>query len=123
MKYIYSILIILTVSICVQLINVFPWWTFLIPCFILGVILPFYEWKVSSFVSGVASGFLVWFFSMMYFEMYYDGEIMQRTAEIIGFSYVVILLISGLIGGILTGLSVYSGFLLKRGKVELILEK
>ena len=61
--------IISVVSIAFELMNSLPWWTYLIPCFALGVALPFRQWKVKPFISGFISGLLTWIIATLVFAM------------------------------------------------------
>jgi len=89
--------------------NYLPWWTYLIPCFALGVVLPLRQWKVKPFISGFISGLLTWIIATLVFAMIYEGEMMQITAEIIGIPLILLTILVGIIGGVLCGLSVLSG--------------
>jgi hypothetical protein len=122
MKKIINLLILVFVSIGVQILTFLPWWSFLVSVFILGIVLPLEKWRVSSFRSGFVAGFLVWFLSTLYFEVTYKGEIINKMIRIISVSNFVIYIIIGCIGGLLTGLAFYSGFLLRKGKERLYLE-
>lgn len=99
-----------------------PWWGFLVPLFLLGIILPLKKWKVSSFLFGFLTGFLTWSLSTLYFETFYEGEIINEISQLISANNFVIYLFIGLIGGILTGFTLYSGSLLKKGREVLHLE-
>jgi hypothetical protein len=122
MKKIITFAIIILVSIVVQLIPFLPWWSFLVPIFLMGVVLPLERWKIPPFLMGFIAGFLVWSLATLYFETIYKGEIMSKISKIIAVPDYLIYGIIGFIGGILTGLSLYSGFLLRRGKEILCLE-
>ena len=100
-----------------------PWWCFLIPVFLLGVFLPLQKWKVYPFLWGFIAGFIVWVLSTAYFEITYRGEVMQTVAQIIELEPYLLHLAIGLIGGVLTGLALYSGYLLRKGREILGYEK
>ena len=83
-----------------------PWWAFVVPVAMLGIVITLLKWKVSSFLIGFLGGFLVWFGGNLYFHIAFEGRILSKlgsTAELI------ILLASGLMGGLLTGLALYTG--------------
>ena len=122
MKKIIAFAIVILVSLAVQLVPFLPWWTFLMPIFLVGVVLPLERWKISPFLMGFVAGFLVWFIATLYFETIYKGEIMSKISKIISIPDYLVYGIVGFIGGILTGLGLYSGFLLRRGKEILSLE-
>lgn len=122
MKKIITLAILILVSTSVQMISFLPWWSFLVAIFLLGALLPLKKWKVSSFLSGFIAGLFVWSLSTLYFETVYTGAIMDKTSILFHVPYFLLLIIIGLIGGILTGLALYSGFLLRRGREILHLD-
>ncbi|MDP1800259.1 MAG: hypothetical protein Q8L81_02820 [Bacteroidota bacterium] len=129
MKKILALTIVVLISTVIQIVAILPWWSFLIPIFFLGILLPMEKWKVSSFPTGFFSGFLVWVVATFYYEATYDGEIIDKIAKIIMdpysffyLNFIIIYSIIGLIGGLLTGLALYSGFLLRKGRDILYLE-
>ena len=99
-----------------------PWWSFSVPVFLLGLFLPLKKWKVSPFLWGFITGFMAWVLSTIYFEIIYKGEIMQSVAKIMKVKPYLLHPAIGLIGGLLTGLGVYSGYLLRNGREILELE-
>lgn len=106
------IAIISVVSVAFELMNFLPWWSYLIPCFLLGVALPFRKWKTKPFMCGFISGLLTWGLAAFVFEFIYEGEVTQITAEIIGIHSIALNLFVGVVGGILCGLAVLSGAML-----------
>ena len=122
MKQLITFVILTLVSLASQMFTILPWWSFLIPVFLLGVILPLEKWKISSFILGFSAGFLVWLFSTIYFEEIYKGEIMFKLSKIISVHHYLTYIVIGFIGGVITGLAFYSGFLLRKGRDILLLE-
>lgn len=122
MKKIITLSILIGVSLLVQNIAFLPWWSFVIPDFLLGLALPLERWRIRSFLYGFASGFLVWSLSTLYFEISYNGEITHAIGKMISLPYYLLYVIIGFIGGVLTGLAFYSGFLLRKGKEILHLD-
>ncbi|MES2760667.1 MAG: hypothetical protein V4677_00605 [Bacteroidota bacterium] len=119
MKKIITLAILVAVSTSVQMITYLPWWSFLFAMFFLGVILPIKRWKIPSFLWGLISGMLVWVISTLYFESIYEGEILSKVSKVMDISNCLLYVIIGLIGGLLNGLSFYSGFLLRKRKEDL----
>ncbi|RLJ72731.1 hypothetical protein [Pedobacter alluvionis] len=105
------------ITICISIVLLFlsailienPWWFFVIPVFIWGIIVNRLRWKVSLFSIGFLSGFLVWLFGNIYFDFVLDGHVLNRIAMLISLPKFVLMLLTGLIGGILTGLSLFTG--------------
>lgn len=122
MKKIITLVIVIIVSTAVQLVDGLPWWSFVVPVFLLGVFLPLQKWKVPSFVWGFIAGFLVWTLTTIFYEQKFDGEVMSKAAHIANVNAFLLYLLVGAIGGILSGLALYSGFLMRRGREELKLE-
>lgn len=120
MKKIITVIILITASVLTQLIAFFPWWSFLAPVFLLGVILPLEKWKVPAFLTGFAAGFLMWTLSTFYFED--NGEIIKKISAILEISHILLYVLIGLLGGCLMGLAFYSGYLLRKGKEVLKLD-
>ncbi|MCC9019511.1 MULTISPECIES: hypothetical protein [Flavobacterium] len=122
MKKLITFAILFSVLIFMGMLDFFPWWSFSVPMFVLGATLPFKKWNISSFVWGFISGFMAWFLSTIYFEIIYEGEIMSSVAKLMSLHIYLLHLIIGLIGGVLTGLGVYSGYLFRNGREVLELQ-
>jgi hypothetical protein len=122
MKTIITVVILIIVSVGIQMMDSLPWWSYLVAVFLIGFGLPLQKWKVWSFFWGFIAGLVVWIGSTIYFEMAFKGEIVRSLGKLIELNDNIIYLIIGSIGGVLTGLSFYSGFLLRKGKETLSLE-
>ncbi|AMP99724.1 hypothetical protein AY601_2846 [Pedobacter cryoconitis] len=92
-----------------KLIQVFPWWTFVIPIFIIGIFISLKKWVVPCFAVGFITGFLIWVFANLYFHFSSDRLLAIRFGAVYT-SYA--LLFSGIIGGLMSGLSLYIGKLM-----------
>jgi hypothetical protein len=122
MKKLITFAILFSVLIFMSLLDFLPWWSFSVPVFLLGVLLPLKKWKVPPFLWGFIAGFMAWLLSTIYFEIIYDGEIMKSVADVMKVKPYLLHPAIGLIGGLLTGLGVYSGYLLRNGREILELE-
>jgi ATP/ADP translocase len=122
MRTTITFLIIGTLIILVSSMNSLPWWSFLVPLFLLGILLPLQKWRVHAFLTAFLAGFLTWISATIFYEKMYNGEILASLSGIMEFKPVILYVIIGLIGGVLSGLAFYSGFLLRRGREELKLE-
>lgn len=114
-KIIICVLLIL-VSIATEMITIIPWWSFLALIFFLGILLPLEKWKISAFRFGFTVGFLTWVLSTLYFESIYDGDMTIKISKLLTIPNYFLYIIIGFIGGILTALAFYSGFLLRKGR-------
>jgi EamA domain-containing membrane protein RarD len=84
-----------------------PWWSFVIPVTGIGVVVRLKKWNISSFPIGFLIGFFIWFGSSLYFHFTFNGNILNKDGNI---PMLLLLIGSGLIGGILTGLSLNLGY-------------
>lgn len=122
MKTIITFLVVAVIVVFVPLFDCIPWWTFLIPLFILGVALPLQKWRVHAFLTAFSAGLCAWLGATVYFEMSYDGQIVEIASGIAELDTWLLYIIIGLIGGVLSGLAFYSGFLLRKGREVLNLD-
>lgn len=118
MRTIIYILLIAIITIVVQALGVLPWWSYLVFTAIFGVIMPFKGIKISSFFCGFWAGASVWIGATLFFQAKLEGDMIPIFADIFSINSEVLLLVIGFIGGLLTGLSVYTGALFRKGKVK-----
>ena len=122
MKKIILLALLLIVIAGSGMLTQFPWWSFTIPVFVMGILLPLKKWKVLPFIWGFIAGFLVWTGATLYFGKSFEGAFMDSAAHIGKVSSLVMYVVIGLIGGTLAGLALYSGYLLRKGSEVLRLE-
>ena len=95
-----------------------PWWIFLLPVMIVGYGLTLLKWDLNAFMVGFISGFLIWFFGNLLFDVQYDGFIIAKMAGLLNVPKVLLFFLSGIIGGVITGLAMYIGQnILKRAEL------
>ena len=95
-----------------------PWWIFLLPVMIVGYGLTLLKWDLNAFMVGFISGFLIWFFGNLLFDVQYDGFILAKMAGLLNVPKVLLFFLSGIIGGVITGLAMYIGQnILKRAEL------
>jgi hypothetical protein len=95
-----------------------PWWSFVVPVLIFGIVIAFLGWKVAGFPVGFISGFVIWLAVNVYFDIIYNS-VFYKLGLILSVPKVIVLLIAGITGGLLTALALYTGksmFLLNRSK-------
>ena len=119
MKRIIVLVIVVSVCILIQSFDGLPWWTFVIPVFLLGIFLPLKRWRITTFFWGFNAGFLVWTVSTFYFQQNYGGAVIGKIADIVDLHLLLLYALIGTIGGVLTGLALSAGFLLRRGRETL----
>ena len=104
-----TILLVFILVILTRMIGTLPWWSFVVPVGILGVVITLKNWDVACFAIGFIAGFIIWLGADIYFDRTLDGNIFNRVAALMSVSKIGVFLISGSIGGILTGLALYTG--------------
>src|SRR6516225_11416974 len=87
----------------------FPWWTFVVPVVILGVVVGLVKWKVPAFAIGFITGFIIWGGGNAYFDMVFDTGTLNRIGLLMSIPKWGILGIAGAIGGLLTGMALFTG--------------
>jgi hypothetical protein len=102
-------LLLIPLIILTRLIDTLPWWIFVIPVLALGVTITLKKWEISSFSVGWLCGFLIWIGANLYFDQMLDGDILTKIGRLLSVPKIVVLLVSGIIGGLLTGLALYTG--------------
>lgn len=102
-------LVLIPLIILTRLIDTLPWWIFVIPVLALGVTITLKKWEISSFSVGWLSGFLIWIGANLYFDKMLDGDILTKIGLLLSVPKMIVLLVSGIIGGLLTGLALYTG--------------
>ncbi|MFN1834995.1 hypothetical protein AB2B38_007015 [Balneola sp. MJW-20] len=91
---------------------VFPWWTIVIPGLILGYRMN--KKTAASFGAGFLAIFLLWFCHAAYIHIANEGILATRIAEMLQPPYPwFVVFVTGLIGGVVGGMSVMTGSLFK----------
>jgi hypothetical protein len=109
METIKSLLILIAVILISRAVNIFPWWGFVIPVIISGIILKSKEWDISFFGTGFLAGFLIWTIANFYFDQVFPGDILSNVGKLLFIPKFLVILISGIIGGLISGLAFYTG--------------
>lgn len=112
---ILSILILITAF----LLNLFlPWWSIAIPGLIFGYLLN--EKPAASFGWGFLALFLLWGGHALYIHFANDGILSSRIAEMLSVgSPLLVVLITGILGGLVSGLAALTGSLFHNNRVIL----
>lgn len=92
-----------------MMIKGMPWYSFLIVVSLFGFIITLYKWKVAAFSIGFLSGLVVWIGANIYYHMIFGGSVFAKLAQVMFIPEFVVLLLSGVTGGLLTGLALYTG--------------
>lgn len=93
-----------------------PWWTPFISTFLIGIWIGYKEWKLHAFGLGFLSGFILWAGANLYFDTVSNGLVLDKIGHLLGLPTAAVFAIAGIIGGLCSGLALYSGKLLLRTK-------
>jgi hypothetical protein len=103
------ILIIVAIVLLTNCMQHAYWWVFVIPVIILGVFISLCGWKVYAFPVGFLAGFFIWFGANLYFDQVSNGIVLNKIGLLIAMPKVIVMVIAGIIGGLITGLALYTG--------------
>lgn len=92
-----------------MMIDGIPWWSFVIVVSLFGYIITLRKWKVAAFSIGFLSGLVVWIGANMYYHTIFGGAVFEQLGQVMFVPQFVVFLLSGVIGGLLTGLALYTG--------------
>ncbi len=93
----------------VMMIPGMPWWSFVIVVSLFGYIITLRKWKVATFSIGFLSGLVVWIGVNTYYHIIFGGSVFEKLGQVMMMPGFVVLLVSGVTGGLLTGLALYTG--------------
>jgi hypothetical protein len=86
-----------------------PWWSFVIVVALFGYIITIRKWKVAAFTTGFLSGLVIWIGANIFFHIIFGGTVFEKLGQVMFIPGFVVILLSGVIGGLLTGLALYTG--------------
>jgi hypothetical protein len=111
MKFIVTILLTLLLSFISGLF--LPWWGIAVIAFLVAVIIPQRPWK--AWLSGFLGVFLLWALLAWWIDMKNNGILAERMAHLLplGGSRLLLILVTGFIGGIVAAFAGLSGSLLR----------
>ena len=94
-----------------------PWWSIAIAAFIVALIIP--QRPGSSFLSGLLGLFLLWGALALWINIKNEGILATKIASVLplGGSAVLLILVTGLIGGLVAGFAALSGSYLRSPKI------
>lgn len=90
----------------------FPWWTIVIPSAVLGLLA--FRKGNEAFISSFAGLFLLWLIHALMQHTTSSGDMTERMAATFGLPLVVLLLVTGLVGGLVSGFAGLSGYYLQQ---------
>lgn len=101
--------VVLLVMFLMGQISVLPWWSFAVPVLLFGAVVGIRRWQVASFWMGFLGGFLLWFGANYFFDVRTNGIIFNKIGAMFTISRFVVLVLSGITGGAVAGLALYTG--------------
>jgi len=109
MKFITAVFLTAFLAFSIGLFTSLPWWSFVITSF--TVALGVHQKVGKAFLSGFAGLFLLWSILAIFKDMANDHILAIKVAKILplGGSYWALILVTGLIGGLVSGLAAISG--------------
>lgn len=99
-------LLVLGIILISKFIRGLPWWGFVIPLVVLGMVMTWKRVGASYFTIGFLTGFLVWIGGSLFFHFRFNGIFLGQFKPVI---QIILLIVAGIIGGIVTGLALYVG--------------
>lgn len=110
MKALFAALLIIVLGFTAHLF--LPWWIIALICFLIG--LSFIDSAWQAFFIGFSMVFLLWFITAAVKSYQNDFILINRMAELLPIHNTwVIMIITGLIGGLVGGLSTLTGYFLQ----------
>ena len=114
MKFIVSILLTAFLAFVAGLYTQFPWWVFAISSFVVSALIK--QTPVKSFLCGFLGLFLLWVILAIIKDAANEHILSTKVSQILplGGSYIMLILITGIIGGLISGFAALTGAYLKK---------
>lgn len=104
-----QLLLLCVIIISIRQIEALPWWSFLVPVFLSGILFSLRGRTKAGFSIGFLAGLIVWMGGSLLLEQVYHGDVLYRIGLVLGLPRMAVLLLTGVMGGLLTGLAFYAG--------------
>lgn len=116
MKLITAIVLTAFLAYVVGVYSTLPWWSFAITSLIIAVAVHQRPWK--AFVAGFLGLFLLWAGMALLKDAANDHVLSTKVAGILplGGSYLVLILVTGIVGGLVSGLAALTGSFLRKSR-------
>lgn len=114
MKFLSALLLTALLGFATGLYGVLPWWSFALTSFIVAIAI--HQKAGKAFWAGFAGLFLLWTIIAFQIDSANDHILATKVATILplGGSYWVLILLTGLIGGLVSGLAALAGSYLRQ---------
>lgn len=114
MKFLSAIILTALLAFATGLYGILPWWSFAITSFIIAIAI--HQKAGKAFLAGFLGLFLLWSILAMMIDSANDHILATKVATILplGGSYWVLILLTGIIGGLVSGLAALTGSYLRQ---------
>ncbi len=114
MRFLISFLLIALLGFIAGLYG--PWWSVAVVAFLVSVLTSLTPGK--SFFSGFLAIFVLWFLLALLFDMKNDSFLSSKVAQLfkLGETSILMVLITGMVGGLVSGFAAMSGSALRPAK-------
>jgi hypothetical protein len=114
MKFLTALLLTALLAFATGLYGILPWWSFAVTSFIVAMAV--HQKPGKSFLAGFAGLFLLWSILAFLIDSANEHLLATKVATILplGGSYWVLILLTGLIGGLVSGLAAITGSYLRQ---------
>lgn len=114
MKFIVSLLLTALLAFVAGLFTQLPWWVFAVSSFVVSALL--HQSASKSFLSGFLGLFLLWVVLAFMKDAANEHILSTKVALILplGGSYMMLILVTGIIGGVVSGLAALTGSFVKK---------
>ena len=109
MDSIKTVLLLFLILLTAQFAERIPWWSFVVPVVLLGLFVTYRQWNVPTLGLGFLTGFFVWFGVNIYVDLSTEGIILNKVGLMFSVGKPLLLVVSGLVGGMITELAFYTG--------------
>lgn len=114
MKFLSAIILTALLAFATGLYGILPWWSFAITSFIIAIAI--HQKAGKAFIAGFAGLFLLWSILAILIDSANDHILATKVANILplGGSYWVLILLTAIIGGLVSGLAALTGSYLRQ---------
>jgi hypothetical protein len=115
MKFTISILLTALLAYAIGLFTVLPWWSFVFTSFIVSMVIK--QAPLKSFFSGFFGLFILWVVIALLIDNANEHILSSKVAQILplGGSSFVLIMVTGLIGGLVSGLAALTASFTRKG--------
>jgi hypothetical protein len=109
MKFLSAVILTALLAFAAGLYGILPWWSFAITSLVVAVTV--HQKAGRAFLSGFTGLFLLWSILAFLKDSANDHLLASKVAQILplGGSYIVLILVTGIVGGLVAGLAALTG--------------